>query len=71
MKTTILKRLASNLKKLRKKYNLTQSNFAKKCGLHRTYVASLELGKRNISLLNLYKISKAFNISISNLLGEK
>ncbi|WP_152079982.1 helix-turn-helix domain-containing protein, partial [Escherichia coli] len=34
---------------------------AEACGIHRTYVSSLERGERNISMLNLIKICKAIN----------
>ena len=32
--------------------------------MDRTYITSLERGKRNISLENLEKIAKAFNMSL-------
>ena len=33
--------------------------------MDRTYITSLERGKRNVSLENLDKIAKAFNMSLS------
>ena len=35
--------------------------------MDRTYYASVEAGKRNISLKNIYKIANGFNLSISEL----
>jgi transcriptional regulator with XRE-family HTH domain len=35
--------------------------------MDRTYFASVEAGRRNISLLNIEKIAKGFEISISEL----
>ena len=36
--------------------------------MDRTYLASVENGKRNISIENLNKIAKGFNMSLSELL---
>ena len=35
--------------------------------MDRTYLASVEAGKRNISLLNIEKIAKGFGMNISEL----
>ena len=53
------------IKELRTKQGLSQEDFAFKCDLDRTYITSLERGKRNISLENLEKIAKAFNMTLS------
>lgn len=46
---------------------LSQEKFALKIGMDRTYYASVESGKRNISLQNIEKIAKGFGVSISQL----
>lgn len=38
-----------------------------KIGMDRTYFASVELGKRNISIVNLEKIAQGLNISLSDM----
>jgi len=38
--------------------------------MDRTYFASVEKGKRNISILNIEKIAKGLNISLSELFQE-
>ena len=53
------------VKSLRQKKNLSQEEFAFRIGMDRSYLASVELGKRNISLENIYKISKGLEISLS------
>ena len=53
------------IKELRKRLGLSQEEFAFKCEMDRTYITSLERGKRNVSLENLDKIAKAFNMSLS------
>jgi len=55
-------------KRLREQRNikgLSQEKFALKCDLDRTYIASIEQGKRNVSIVNIEKISKALGISVT------
>lgn len=52
----------------RKKKGMSQEAFAFKCGLHRTYIGSVERGERNISLKNLQIISQALDITLSELI---
>ena len=59
--------LGTRIKELRKKSGLSQEQFALKINMDRTYLASVESGKRNISLLNIKKIADGFNISLSEL----
>lgn len=55
------------IKQLRNDLGLSQEKFALSIDLDRTYFASVEAGKRNISLLNLKKISDGLGISLSQL----
>lgn len=61
----IKEKVGRRIKELRTKQGLSQEEFAFKCDLDRTYITSLERGKRNISLENLEKIAKAFNMTLS------
>ena len=63
----IAKQLGERIKELRKKTGLSQEKFALKIDMDRTYFATVELGKRNISLQNIEKIAKGLNITISEL----
>lgn len=49
---------------LRKNLNLSQEALAFKADLDRTYVASVENGKRNISIINIEKLALALNCSL-------
>ena len=40
------------------------------CGLHRTYISDIELGKRNVSLENIDKIAHALQVKKSELFIE-
>lgn len=54
----------------RTQLGISQEKFALKIGMDRTYYASVESGKRNISLQNIQKIASGFNISISQFFKE-
>ena len=59
-------KIGNRIKKLRKELGLSQEKLANNCELDRTYVASVENGKRNISIINLEKIVKALNVSLKD-----
>jgi transcriptional regulator with XRE-family HTH domain len=58
---------AENIRVLRWQRGWTQEQFARKAGIHRTYVANAERGARNTSLTMLSKMARGFKISISEL----
>ena len=62
----IKKKIGLRLRELRKQTGLSQEKFAFECELDRTYIASIEQGKRNVSMVNIEKFSKALNISVSD-----
>lgn len=68
MNNSILEKFGQQLKKLRVEKNLTQEQFAKKCGLHKNYIGMVERGERNPSLINIEVIAKGLEISISDLM---
>lgn len=70
MQTDILVAYGKAIRRLRKIRNISQEDFADLCGLHRTYLSDIELGKRNVSLENIAKISDAFDMAISDFFIE-
>lgn len=66
----IVKVFGENLKKYRTKMNLSQEAFAEKCGLHRTYISSVERFQRNISIENIQRIADALEIETYKLFLE-
>lgn len=52
----------------RKNVAISQEGLASIADLHRTYIGMIERGEKNITLVNILKISRALNISASNLL---
>ena len=65
-----LRELGYRIRELRLARPLTQEELAKQCGLHRTFIGSVERGERNISVLNLRLLAKALRGSLSKLLDE-
>ncbi|MGA2940072.1 MAG: helix-turn-helix transcriptional regulator [Syntrophobacteraceae bacterium] len=63
--------LARNLRKYRKQENLSQEQFAAICGLHRTYVGSVERCERNVTLNTLQIFASVLGVSVAELLTEK
>lgn len=57
----------NRVKQLRKERGLSQEKFALQIEMDRTYLASVEKGKRNISLENIWKIANGFEISLEEL----
>lgn len=57
----------THIRKLRIEQGFSQEKFALHIGMDRTYYASVESGKRNISLLNIYKISNGLGLHLSEL----
>ena len=67
MKSNIQVSFGKCIKTFRQKTGLSQEKFALKIGMDRTYYASVESGKRNISIINIEKIADGFGISLSDL----
>lgn len=63
----ITKQLGVRIQELRKQMGLSQEKFALKIEMDRTYYASVEAGKRNISVRNIKKIADGLGVSISDL----
>ena len=63
--------IARQLKLLRKKRGLTQSELAKKVGLTLTAIAAYEVGRVHIADVTLVDLAKALNVSADELLGLK
>lgn len=66
----IIKVFGTNLKKYRLVLGLSQEEFAEKCGLHRTYVSSIERFQRNVSIENVQRIADALDIETYKLFLE-
>jgi transcriptional regulator with XRE-family HTH domain len=62
-------RVARHLRSLRSELGLTQEVLADLCGLHRTYIGSVERAERNVSLDNIERMAWAVGVDVSDLLS--
>ena len=60
--------LADNLLAFRNAKKISQEELAEICGLHRTYVGSVERGERNVTLSTLEVFSSVLDITVAELL---
>ena len=70
MEDTLKKQFGKRIKTFRKETGLSQEKFALKIEMDRTYYASVESGKRNVSLENIKKIADGLGVSLSKLFEE-
>jgi len=63
----ITEKLGQRIKELRNNKGISQEKFALSIGMDRTYFASVEAGKRNISIVNIKKIADGLGVSLNEL----
>lgn len=68
-KKKILIQFGKRIRELRKEKNLSQEELAFKADLHRTYIGMIERAEKNITLLNVEKLSVALEIEMYKLLN--
>ena len=66
----IKNRFGTAVRSRRKRLGISQEELAGRAGLHRTYVADIERGARNLSLANIEKLAKALETSIPILFAQ-
>ena len=57
-------------KKYREEKGISQEKFALKIGMDRTYYASVEMGKRNIAIVNIEKIINGLGVNMGQFFSE-
>lgn len=63
-------RFGKRLREVREAAGLSQEKLAELATLHRTYVSSVERGKRNISLENIERLAVALNVTMGALMPD-
>lgn len=63
-----LKQLGHAIAKRRQSLRLSQEELAERADLSRTYLGDLEVGNRNVGVLNLRRIAKALEVPPGKLL---
>ncbi len=60
--------LAENMRTYRQQQSISQEELAGMCGLHRTYIGSVERAERNVTLSTLSALARALGVSVPQLL---
>jgi transcriptional regulator with XRE-family HTH domain len=63
-------RFGKRLREVREEAGISQERLAELATLHRTYVSSVERGKRNISIENIERLAVALGVSMRDLMPE-
>jgi transcriptional regulator with XRE-family HTH domain len=66
MTVNVKDKIGQRIKDLREKANISQKDLAYTADLDRSYIASIENGQRNVSIINIEKICTALNISLKD-----
>ncbi len=67
MKKAILVKFGKKIRETRVERGLSQEALADIANVHRTYIGMVERAEKNITLLNIQKLSKALKIDIKEL----
>jgi transcriptional regulator with XRE-family HTH domain len=70
MAADLLVNLGRRIRTLRKKRGWTQVEMAEKVGIDRSFLADVERGKRNVSILNVELMAKGLKVSLSQLFSR-
>lgn len=68
IQSILVENLASNVRSLRLTIGVSQEALADMCGLHRTYIGSVERGERNVTLSTLETLALALDVDAGKLL---
>jgi transcriptional regulator with XRE-family HTH domain len=60
-------RFGRAIRRIREEQGINQEEAAERCGLHRTYYSGIERGVRNVSLVNIERITKGLKTSLPGL----
>jgi transcriptional regulator with XRE-family HTH domain len=63
----LLKALGQRIRELRMEKGYSQEAFADHCGVHRTFMGTIERGESNLSFQNIAKVAAGLGIPLSML----
>ena len=65
-----LREVGARIRAQREARGLTQAQLAQQCGLHRTFIGSVERGERNVSILNLRLVARVLRVPLTELITD-
>jgi transcriptional regulator with XRE-family HTH domain len=63
----LLRALGQRIRELRTEQGYSQEGFADKCGVHRTFMGTVERGESNLSFQNILKVATALGVTLASL----
>ena len=66
----VCRAFGATVRRFRLARGLTQEALAEQAELHRTYVADIERGSRNVSLVNIERIARGLHVALPELMSE-
>ena len=66
----LLKALGQRIRELRSKRGYSQEAFADICGVHRTFMGTIERGESNLSFQNIFKVATNLGVPLSELFRD-
>ena len=63
-------KIGQRIKELREKAEMSQKDLAYTADLDRSYIASIENGQRNVSIVNIEKIANALNVTLKEFFND-
>lgn len=68
--SSLARQLGTLIRQLRLEVGISQEEFADRCGLHRTYIGSIERGEKTITVETALKIAQALGLSLSQMFSQ-
>jgi transcriptional regulator with XRE-family HTH domain len=66
----LLRALGLRIRELRTEQGYSQEAFADKCGVHRTFMGTVERGESNLSFQNIAKVATTLGVPLSILFKD-
>ena len=66
----LLRAFGQRVRELRQAQGFSQEGFADKCGVHRTFMGTIERGESNLSFQNIAKVAETLGVSLSALFAD-
>jgi transcriptional regulator with XRE-family HTH domain len=63
----LLRALGQRIRELRTEQGYSQEGFADKCGVHRTFMGTVERGESNLSFHNIARVATTLGVPLSTL----
>ncbi len=67
---SLVREFGGAVRRLRLEKGYSQERFAEMCGLHRTYIGSIERGEKVVTIVTADKLAAALGLTLTGLFAE-